>query len=731
MKRIIYILICAVSLIVLHSCINDDIDMEMPGAEGDYITLDFSSNKFLRTRSVVANELESKVEHLDVLIFEENGTYKYSERIHVNASSGNVRLNTKRRGVFGEGDEYYVFVIANSTLPEGDFSSLADIDALRGLKQVDERIHMTGSAVDNTPQSFLMDGVALIPTSNEEQDKLDGLTPKSVILYNGNDTEKTSLKVYLRRAAAKVVVELKKGNDVSFISNEHIGYYLRNMPYNTAVIPLANSTDNPNAELRTPDKATGEYFQWSSNKITVTSYLYEHVWDATNVFNRGTSLVVNIPMNYNGTEFGNNYYQIALRPKEDLSFKRNNQYLITGTINAPGAEEVSEPVIVDVLEYEVCEWEEVPVEVNGENAPSYLTVNRDTIRLHNVDLDESTLKFASSSDVTVKVLDNNDNYPYYIDKFGQKTKAIVNGISGQASGIVGNIKVESPVPTNNTIRYFMLEISNEENLKDTVWVEQYPLIYITNQQGWYSYRDDFKNTNVNPTTYEYKGDRIVGISLTATNSWISSEWTGNYSYSTSSSGFWRSKVAYPLENGMSNIYYYSWRENSNNVSESSAESGGNARMYHVRVTSTSETYNVGRPRMTAEGYTDPGDDNSKLVSPSFMIASRLGFINSSAGNINTANTDEERIRLYNNHCANYVEVYKDKNGNKVELRDWRLPTEAELKIIMELQGTGANADAIDYLLNAANYISASGPVSNKNNSTTGTAGRCVRDAYEK
>lgn len=730
MKRIIYILVCAVSLIVMQSCMNDGMDFENTGAGGDYITIDFSSNNFLRTRTVAANRQESDVKHLDIVIFEKDGAYKYSERIFVDTSSGSVRLNTKRNGVFGKGDEYYVFVIANCALPESEFSSLVDIDALRGLKQVDERVHITGSAVESAPQNFLMDGVALIPSGNVEKDKQDGLTPRSVVLYDGNDTEKTGLKVYLRRAAAKVVVELNKGNDVSFLSNEHIGYYLRNMPYSTAVIPLANSTDNPNAALRTPDKTTGEYFQWSSNRITVTTYLYEHVWDAMNVFNRGTSLIVNIPMNYKGTEFSNNYYQIALRPKDDLGFKRNNHYVISGTLNAPGAEEVSEPVAVDVLEYKVCEWDEVSVEVNGDNAPSYLTVNRDTIRLHNVDLDESTLRFASSSDVTVKLLNNNNDYPYYIDKFGQKTQTAADGISGQASGIAGNIRVVSPVPTNNTIRYFMLEVSNEENLKDTVWVEQYPLIYITNQQGWYSYRDDFKSTNNNPTTYEYKGDGIVGVSLETTGSWNSSKWTGKYSYNTASSGFWRSKVAYPLENGMSNIYYYNW-QNGNNVNETSAESGGNARMYHVRVTSTSETYKVGRPRMTAEGYTDPGIDNSNLVSPSFMIASRLGFINSSAGNISVAKTDEERIKLYNDHCANYVEVYEDKHGNKVELRDWRLPTKAELNIIMDLQGTGANADAIDYLLNAAYYISASGPVANKNNSTSGTAGRCVRDAYEK
>ena len=73
--------------------------------------------------------------------------------------------------------------------------------------------------------------------------------------------------------------------------------------------------------------------------------------------------------------------------------------------------------------------------------------------------------------------------------------------------------------------------------------------------------------------------------------------------------------------------------------------------------------------------------------------------------------------------------------------NWRLPTEAELKIIMDLQGgDGVNADAIDFLLNGGNYMSASGPVFNPKNTdgtnqvadpmnATGVAIRCVRDAF--
>jgi hypothetical protein len=82
-----------------------------------------------------------------------------------------------------------------------------------------------------------------------------------------------------------------------------------------------------------------------------------------------------------------------------------------------------------------------------------------------------------------------------------------------------------------------------------------------------------------------------------------------------------------------------------------------------------------------------------------------------------------------------VEVYQDPDTKEyVVLDDWRLPTAAELKIIMDYHGTsGTDADAIDYLLNAQWYWAANGRV--ENSKTQGyngiTATRCIRDAIAK
>ena len=149
------------------------------------------------------------------------------------------------------------------------------------------------------------------------------------------------------------------------------------------------------------------------------------------------------------------------------------------------------------------------------------------------------------------------------------------------------------------------------------------------------------------------------------------------------------------------------------------------------------------PNLDENGYTADDEDNAKLVSPSFVIASRLGAVLSTYSGL-SGMSNENKLVVFADHCKNYVEVddvNDDKKDPAVVYDNWRLPTEAELNIIIELQGgDGVEADAIDFLLNGSYYMSANGPVYNpKNNSgspalpnkwdASDVAIRCVRDAY--
>lgn len=724
MKRIVFGIIYAVAALLWVACSREEaIPKIEDGNATDKVILNITSGKetVSRASTVQDNEVETRIRHLDVLFFEETGgKYVHNERVAVDkVGDGKITLAVKRSD-FSKDKKYFVYLLANSTLEAGVFKdkTLAEI---RTLKQKDLRIHMTGAPdIQETPDCFLMDGCAYVKGGTEPQ------SPTAIPLTDGVEANNTELNVVLRRAAAKIVVTIRQGEKVEFdrkLGNE--GYYLMNMAY---ITPLLGEVEVTDAELRTPDLTAGSYFNWTTdNTITVTAYSYSNFWE-DKPLDRETCLVVNIPLrekNDESKEYPNSYYKIPLSEAKRLD--RNTYYGVTVTVNAPGAANMNKPLTLDDISYDVRPWTEKVINVGGEtDRPKYLTVNTDSVEMINIADDNTTLHFASSADVTVDV-----DEVYYIDKFGQRQTVRNHGVTAVPTGdLTGNIKLHSPVPTNNTIRYIKLTVWNRtDNLSHEVIVAQYPLEYITNIQSWYSYRDDFKTNDSQPTTYEYKGDRIAGVSLEV-EGWFNPEWTGQYSYNTASEGFWRSKVAdEPKASGMSDISYYYY--NSGRLQEKSAQSDGNARMYHIQLTSSSDEYTVGRPRMNSEGFTDAGADNAKLVSPSFMIASRLGFLNTDAGNLPSADTDEEKLRVFREHCKQYVEVYKDpKTGKKIVLDDWRLPTEAEINIIIKFQGTSSQqADAIDYLLNAQYYMSASGPVSNSKNNTSGTSVRCIRDAY--
>jgi hypothetical protein len=78
-------------------------------------------------------------------------------------------------------------------------------------------------------------------------------------------------------------------------------------------------------------------------------------------------------------------------------------------------------------------------------------------------------------------------------------------------------------------------VTNQEGLTREVIVTQYPLEYITNQQGWYSYRSDFYTGDNAPTTYENKGSRRVAAD------WEWNSW--KYSTSVQNNYFFGSKVS--------------------------------------------------------------------------------------------------------------------------------------------------------------------------------------------
>lgn len=737
MKQLLhYIVFCCLAACCFTACDHEDIfcQTETEG-DGSSIILNLASGKLPLTRAnVEANGAEIAVSHLDVLIFNQDGTKVWHERVDgIKDGKDKITLSAQR-STFDENESYWVYLIANST---ADVSIFEDenftLTSLNALKQEDKDIHMTGLAsATGVPQTFLMDGVAY-PKGEQEP-----ATVKMVVLNSGDKTNDTELQTVLRRAAAKIVVNIKSGEHVQFDNGPqtyHAGYYLRNMPYSTSVIKPA-MMDKDDAELMTPELNNGGYFKWTPSVITVTAYAYAHVWDNASTLEKEVRLIVNIPMNYrpdNAAEWkflDNSYYQIPVSTKKELN--RNTCYEVNVTVDAPGGSNPSKPVLLKDISYSVRDWDEELINVGGDtDRLAYLTLNEYEMEMHNMADDNTTLEFASSSEVTATI-----DRVYYIDKFGQEKELtqITNGSAdewGENTGsdyrpnwknrciikitpdenITGKIQVHGDVPGNNAVRYIIFTVENEEGIKREVKVAQYPLEYITNIQGWYSYRSDFGGT-----TWENYRDpsqkRVSAYNYDSRND--------TWSYSATRYGndyIFTSKVAEEIETGSnrgkSSISYYYYNRWQTSLSTNEIWNAGNARMYHVQITASSGDYTLGQPRIT-NGKTDPGEDNAELVSPSFMIASQLGAVFSIS--------DEEMAA---SHCREYVEVAQD--GTVYD--DWRLPTRAELEIIMEFQYK-ENA-AMDEVLAGPSYWSASGLVYNNKGSGTAKTIRCIRDAYDK
>lgn len=808
MRKILTYIISLVALLGFAGCHAEVDDISYVGND-NYIKLYFTP--YGDTRGTIAdNECESYLSHLDVIIYKQlpdGVSYEgfYHERVSVSDTPDGVTTIHRTKEDFEEGVQYKVYVVANSDVEESVYYNSGNIISHSNFLKLDQtntKIHLSGIAFGNQnfeyPQMFLMDGVAYMGSTEPAQG--------GSMVINDGTTEDVKLKVTLRRAAAKIIVTITPGDKVSFspaLIAKSQGYLLRNMPVRSTLVaeggyPLTEGDKRP--YWTSPTISQSPYFELlgdekSGYKLQITAYCYSHKWLSSEIFHKGTSLVVMLPISYKEDaesvpiEYINNYYQISFSKKEseggsttDSShlIKRNTLYDLRVTLNAPGAEDYTTPEEIKDLEYFTTPWQRVDIPVSGEAGVQYLKVNKNKLIMYNTTEDLESLYFSSSSPVTVQLVSGS---AHYFDKYSVKqtlsnTSAEVKSIKGIVDPVAtsGSIGVYSAIPTNNTIRYFKLKVTNKDGLTETIDVEQYPLIYITNSLPWYSYRDDYyyrtneghnfrdNVTNLttagdDPTTYQYSGDHIVSI-YTIDGVDVNKK-TVKYTYSSAASsnnyGWTCSKVRGNASSGGKyaiNYYYFSYAKTGGNwwggggtyswkMNTSNCETH-NVRNYKVRVMASSKDYILARPNMDEYGYTADDDNNAKLVSPSFVIASRLGAVLSTYSNLNRLSA-REKLVVFADHCKNYVEVedVNDDGRTKGEVYDnWRLPTEAELKIIMDLQGgDGENADAIDFLLNGGYYMSASGPVFNPKNtsgvskatdkwSVSDVAIRCVRDAYE-
>ena len=713
---------------------------------GEKVTLTYSIDEVKMSRSA-GETFENTVHTLDVFIFEDENGLPYHQHVEgLNASTGSITLD-KAKDEFKENQEYQIHLIANSS--RTDWSGITSVTALKQAEETTAGLHLTQAGESgNSPTKFLMYG-------------------NGQVILNAGSVSATSpiTTIILSRAAAKIQVVLEEGfikddngdgTDKLFqFSGNGVQFNFVNYQNTTRYVYDADAKVSATLINKTDPSSSAEHIKYGTTPgddahrtITITPYAYANEWQ-NDQQNTMTHLVVRVPYTKeDGETVVNNYYKIPVSKNNRL--EPNHFYTVHATLNAVGSTQIDDPIELEDIQYSVLDWIEQPINIGGGEQPHYLSLNKEELEMKNID-EDNTIIFASSGRVSIT-----KKRVYYYNKYGQETE-VSQTISNRViitpdENINGKITIDSPVPDNNLIRYIEFTVTNNDSECEpvTVTVKQYPQEYITYYFGWYSYREDFKfhwdNKNQTP--------RYV-TSYWSNNQWKFSESTSNWKWSR----FFGSKVVEEQpDNGYNSqknygIYYYYWNK-SMRTTESET---GNPRMYHVQINSSAMPefpkdsefdnaypnvkYELGIPRKE-NGYTATDEANNNLVSPSFMIASRLGAVSGNLSNYDA----ETAYKMAATHCEQYVEVYyprdekgfrlKDDNGEyipAVTLNDWRLPTKAELLIIMRYQGTATQGtDAMDYLLNWGYYMSASGKVYNPYYSTSknNTAIRCVRDHYE-
>lgn len=664
---LVYSMVALLAVLLPACTADDDLAPAVKPAEGLTITLETPGVLSRATTEPGSDILnENTISQAQLLIFNSDGSRTPDGYRSLEFTDGKTEAviatgdwkNDARLFDKGPDEMYDIYVVANA---HGGNASLQDVKTLDGLlNAVDEDVDVwkmenadIASEPKYTGKRFAMSGVSRSFAPNSKDDEC-------------------TISVQMERLAAKVEVNItfsnefnKKFTPTGFYSSLR-NYATRGLWRSDKEVNLKN-TDRGIAGNVADDPmvaALEKNFEAGTAKLVL--YTYPTNWGGDVL--QETFVLLNMPGYYKEQEGaqseykGSNYYKIPVRLGDVTAHQlnRNTIYRVNVKIDRMGQPQVDKPVELKPA-YEVIPWTTVTIDVDGGNL-NYLELLKEEIIMKNID-ESLEQYFTSSSPVTASITE-----VYYYDKYGAKQTIPRNnygryGISASPeSGNFGNLTVDSNIPTNNGIRYIKVTVTNEQGLSKEFTVKQYPLEYIVTVPGWYSYRTDFGST------YEVKGTRTV------------------------SDDYFSSKVYYEGDRrNDEGIYTYYWEKNASNPSLGTYQTGKhNNKMYFVRITKTSNEYVLSVPAVDADGYTESSSKNNQLVAPAFMIASQLGTVTN------------QYFSSAKEHCKQYAE--KSLAGEVYE--DWRLPTEAELKIIEKYQGV--DGSVIDIVLGGKYYWAASG-----------------------
>lgn len=615
---------------------------------------------------------EAALDNLYVKIFDK----EYKEQ-SVNKKLDN-NLQSNKKEVLGQGNwkvdlnlqenkDYFVYSIANAKEDLQQVNSLADLEK---KVQTDEDIWKPYSSNKNATKNFLMTANSDWTVSKEPTQTIDSK---------------------LTRAAAKIVVNLK----INIAGYEVVGeptWQLLN--YNTQTTLFGVNTAKSIASMS--ETETSETMAKTTNGYQLVTYSYATSWD-DNASAPQAKIKVMLkkgeekPVDY--------YYSIPVRdPKTTKELERNYVYTANATVTSLGSS--SDITYGDAMNlvYDVQKWTKGEETTINAGDQKYLLVSPTFMIMKNQRFDNSTIKFYGSGECKVQTMEI-----YYYDKNGNKRACsgsqYFNASANYAKGH-GELKDKGTIVIGEegnqnandfvhlSVKYIKIKVTCD-GLEEIVTIKQYPLEYIQGIAGWYS-------TKSIDGWIDWQEDRKA-----------------HKPKKKASDGNFPAKVKIGANIYEYNDYYNRYDGYYYADYDSHATSGrDNNQMYVVQITSTNQTnsdYKIGHVTNI-----DPNTKQSKenVVSPAFMLASQLGTVSTFSKGVNASN-----------HCDKYVEVRTD--GKKYT--GWRLPTAAEIGVIIKYQYDPSQS-VMSEVLKGYKYWALDGNkvIANSDGSGSGYV-RCVRD----
>ena len=696
------------------------------------------------TRTAGENALnENRISTVDIFLFKNDGSLNAGGYAHAEVTTSNevvyLYKGSEWLANFNEQEgPYTVYALANYK-GEVLLSNVQSLDDLKAVVAKDEDVVKWEGMSGYQGKTFLMDGKQTV-TYAELQSVQNSGQP-----YVAN--------VPVSRAAVKIELTLKFSDDWApkFMATG-LEAQLSNYATVTPALAEGNPLDGDQRGLSNYPGLSGDavdnfsldpvFFkpETTYNGSKIRFYTYVNRWD--DFINNETMLLIDLPGRYDengnpGTDNPNaevlthNFYKVPIiNNAEPQVFQRNTFYQITAVVDMKGTATIDEPEELTDVRFETADWN--VNEVDGGDADAvYLMLNQYHVDIRNADGYDGLEFYSSSPIVSVEIVGFKDQaeaqtagidftYPgegteipsvYFVNKSNERqdvTSQNLVSVTWEEGVVAGKIVLNSPNPDNVTKRYITLKVTNDDKLSKYVVVEQYPLEYIQPIPGYYSYRDDFQTGlygQTDPCTFESE--------FITPGNYMNDKWF-YIGYPESGTKFYFNSKVYLDDEGKLVRYKFKSEQVDNGFKwtaipdETDDNEKNNNMMYFVTITQTANQYKIAHPLKDfykLENILPPeidyvavsSEENDKLISPSFMLASQLGMIDVLLGT--------EWIPSYwekaREHCAYYVETYRNSKGETVVLDDWRLPTTAEIAIINEYQR--CTPDVMDVVLTGSSY----------------------------